>query len=321
MIILNKSGKFKIKNKIDNIDDVELILLETSTETKGNTFTIIKPKYLYYNTHVNLKAKFVYSDRFIYEISDVYYDDFCDMEYSSWNCLSFNLNATSISSIFNIYPFIIQLNRINDYIIYENLNEYGLYPCKFELKTDKNKYIWSSNPDEYSDDDWSLDCFKKAKIRTSVRNIMNESSFIIFHKNKWGLTKDIPEKFNAIGIYFDPCEDIYLLSYIQFSYLNSIKIEVEVKLKKELMSDYDESFCLFSNNICDTLTHIYYLTQIINIELNLLKKYIRINFNITINNKQIDYSLDISPLQNKSLCLFKKVMEIGEYNFKKEDFI
>lgn len=321
MIILNENGKFKIKNKIEKIDDIELVLLESFTESKGNTFTIVEPKYLYSNNYINLKAKFVYSDRLLYEISDNYFNDFRDMDYSNWYPLSFNLNANSISSIFNIYPFIIQLIRINEYIIYENINEYGLYPCKFELKNDKYKYVWSSNPDDYSDDDHSLECFKKAKIRTSVRKVMNEDLFIVFYENKWELTKDIPNKFNIIGVYFDPCEDIYLLTYNQFMYLKSLKMEIEIELKDTLLTDYTESYCLLSNNIYDTLTHIYYLTQIINIELNLLKKYIKVNFNITINNKQIDCCFDIYPQKDNTICLFKKVMEVGEYNFKKEEFI
>lgn len=277
LISLLTNGKYKIINNDNKIPKkTKYLLIDSSNEYKSRTFSMIEyEKYLSMNKRIKTKASF----ECVMNSDDETPIDEDESEY-----LNYDIVAKNTISIFNIFPFIIHLYRTNDYLHKTNLSGLiQLIPKYFSIKDGVNEYSWT---EDNICEDTSLSCFNNAGIRTDMMKVMKDMDFLIFHNNKYQFIditdgEGIPLNFDFIAIRFESTEELYLLSFTEYTILSNLKMSIDLDVITNYNDCYNSiSTSITANNINSLLYNIHFMSTIIRLLNEVIKSDIYVNISL-----------------------------------------
>lgn len=301
-IALNNDGTYKVYKKLDklykHLSYIKYIILEISTDLKGEIYTIIDA--------MNINVE--YGD---IEVK-------LDVEYESVDCpcndtSSFYslINIDNIERYYSIYPLIKQMliyNYFMDNFMYDgpNINIVGisLYSDKFNITLDS-----------YNMSDGKITkIFKKLRMDTCVSKITKYTKFLILKNGEWYVSESIPKHFDYVGIEMIGTESMYLLTEKQYKLLSSI-VSLTIQMRDETIyddgyfedlvdsRDGNELLYFTTNKLAVILQSCLFFPQMLLLEHKVYNS--TVSLEITVETKDVNYELTISEKEAKyGICLF-----------------
>lgn len=309
-IALNKDGTYRQYKNIEKIykdsHDVKYIIIENSTDLKGELYTIIDA----------LNIKIERGDINV-EI-DVSYDC-ADCPCSDETSFKSNINIDNIERYYSIYPLLKQMMVYNYFIddfMYEgpviNINTVRLISDNFKVIIDNKT----------SDEDINK-IFKKLNMDTCVSKVTRHTRFLILKDNMWFVSRDVPKHFDYIGVEVIGAESMYILSEEYYRLFDSIlTLSISMKDKSiyangyysDLLADRggNEFLTVEFTTLSGILQLCVYFPQMLLLDRQIYNNSISLEINVE--TKMINYNLVITEKEVRGgICLFdilKKLLKM-----------
>lgn len=303
---LLKDGTYTLYKKIDKVMDdlseLKYMIFDISTSLKGPVHTLVKPKYIS-NEKLDCSVDIT-----------VLYASF-DCPSSDTTTIQYNLPIDKISNRYNIYPLIKQMWDFNYYKDYMDIVDTALTIVNISLKIGNN--IIEINEDISENEIEKI--FKSYKIITNVISL--KEKHIILYKNKWFLSKTIPNKFDFILYNLKTNESLYLLSYNQYKRFEDIYSFSIQMFDRWHVEDYDnitygENYdyidpdnYIDSDNLTSILESCLYFPQYIELEKYIYHNKMGVvlnietsvkNFSLLVSEKEfVEYPIKVFDIINK----------------------
>lgn len=292
-IILYKDGKYETinnENKIKKLEKVEAIMIYTGSPTKGNTFTIVKPKNFNVVDKLDVKSTMSYCEWHDYAIEAFDGD------------IIFNRTLYTQSDIYNAYVYFSYIEGMNYFFTNSTCNDNGIFINSLLVDSKNLKTSFYGEEEEYFDGceaKYIKKTFNKHGIQSSTKKFVKDREYLILYNREWKTVKKIPNKFDFIGFRIDDvCEDIILFTYDEYLLLNTFiisNLEIYYDEDKNMDEDFSEGFIFydvsFNNTIIDEIRELFYLANIIGLDFMVFKFYLRINLTLKAYGRKRKYTL------------------------------
>jgi len=302
MILLNKDGTFKVSNNIDklqNKSNVEYVMFDNSTALKKDVFSIVK-----YNK-IDFSSKKIYLD---YDLQ------FCDVDmiFTDYDRLKTHLKITKLDQKYNIYPLICQLMTFTAFG-YECLDTlFHSYLENVDIRIGDNIYSFDCDTDDIEINK----LFNILKLRTHMSKIFDHDEVIIFDKKEWSKVRkrEIPNKFDQIGLPIDGCENIIVMPRYDYKLLKKVdKINISIDFfdNERNMQEDDISFSYYLSisHFNGLLQLFIFVPQLIEVCKAVYKRRVTVTMQIVMNKKEVECRIPWRNVKD-GICIYPLIMNI-----------
>ena len=297
-ICLLKDGTYEIQQeerKVRKIQNVDKVMIYTGTSIKGNTFTIVNYSNLFKVDKLSVKSTMSYCDWHDYAIEE--HD----------GKIKYDKELTTQSEIYNAYVFFTYIEGLNAFFSDYSYSDSGIFINSLLVDSKNMNTSFYGEDEEYYggyEEKYIKNTFGKHGVKSCTNAFIPDKNYLILYKNKWRISKNIPSKFDYIGIRIDGItEDMYLFTYQEYQLLslfNRWGITINYTDDDDEVEINDDSFIVYDTNrskgILHDLDQMYYLSQIFSIDYSIIKFYININFRLKVNNKSQTYKIRLDSV-------------------------